>query len=124
VPIDLTAFFIIPISGPSIQVFMGGGAGAYVGERIYSLAGVEAAPVDARTGFGIHVLGGASYRLSELLAITGEMKFRDLQFDATNAFTTPRIVHEGRVIEVSTEPFHSTIQTDGIVLHLGVSFSF
>lgn len=124
IPVELTAYFIIPISGPSVQVFMGGGAGAYVGERTYSLAGVEAVPVDARTGFGIHVLGGASYRISDLVSITGEMKFRDLQFDATNAFTTPRIVYNGRVIEVGTEPFHSTIQTDGIVLHLGVAISF
>lgn len=124
VPVELTAYFIIPISGPSLQVFMGGGAGAYVGERTYSLAGVESVPVDARTGFGIHVLGGASYRVTELISITGEMKFRDVQFDATNAFTTPRIVYNGRVVEVGTEPFHSTIQTNGIVLHLGVAFSF
>jgi hypothetical protein len=124
VPVELTAYFIIPISGPSVQVFMGGGGGAYVGERTYSLAGVEAPPVDARTGFGIHVLGGVSYRVSEIIAITGEMKFRDLQFDATNAFTSPRIAYNGRIIEVGTEPFHSSIQTDGIVLHLGVAFSF
>jgi opacity protein-like surface antigen len=124
IPVELTAYFIIPISGPSVQVFMGGGAGAYVGERTYSLAGVAAQPVDARTGFGIHVLGGASYRLTEVLSITGEMKFRDLQFDATNAFATEQIVYAGRVIDVSTEPFHSTIQTDGIVFHLGVAFSF
>ena len=124
VPVELTAYFMIPISGPSVQIFMGGGGGAYVGERMYSLAGVEAPSVDSRTGFGIHVLGGASYRISELVSITGEMKFRDLQFDATNAFETPRIVYGGRVIEVGTEPFHSSIQTDGVIFHLGVAFSF
>jgi hypothetical protein len=124
VPVEITAFFRIPISGPTVQVFMGGGGGAYVGERTYSLAGVVAPPVDARTGFGIHILGGLSYRVTELISITGEMKFRDLQFEAANAFQSPRIVYNGRVIEVGTDPFYSSVQTDGIILQLGLSVSF
>ncbi len=124
VPVELTAFFVIPISGPSFKIFMGGGGGAYVGERIYTLGGVTAPSVDAKTGFGIHILGGASYRISDLISISGEMKFRDLQFNAANAFQDEHIVYNGRVIEVGTEPFYSTIQTDGVIFHLGLSFSF
>ena len=124
VPVELTAFFIIPISGPKVTVFMGGGGGAYVGKRIYRLGGVEAPSVGSRTGFGIHVLGGASYHLTTFLSITGEMKFRDLQFDAANAFRTEQIVYNGRIIEVGTEPFYSRVHTDGIVFNLGVSVSF
>jgi hypothetical protein len=124
VPVELTAYFIIPISGPTIEVFMGGGAGAYLGERVYTLGGVTAAPVNAATGFGIHVLGGASYRITEVVAITGEMKFRDLQFDASNAFRESEIYWNGRIIPVSTDPFNSRVHTDGIILNLGLAFSF
>lgn len=124
VPVELTAYFIVPISGPELKIFMGGGGGAYVGERTYRLAGVEAPSVGSRTGFGIHVLGGASYNLTPALAVTGEMKFRDLQFDTANAFQSSHLFYNGRIVEVGTEPFSSRVHTDGVVFNLGVAFSF
>jgi len=120
VPIELTAYFIIPVSGPTVDIYMGGGTGAYLGERIYRLAGVEANVVDRGTGFGIHVLAGTSFNLTDVIAVTGEMKFRDLQFKTSNAFSVERIVYNGGVITVGTEPFSSRVNTNGIVFQLGL----
>ncbi|MBI4536117.1 MAG: hypothetical protein HY708_07550 [Ignavibacteriae bacterium] len=124
IPVEVTAYFILPISGPTFGIFMGGGGGAYFGRRIYKIGGVEAVPIDQGHGFGIHVLGGLSYRISELVSIIGEMKFRDLQFEASNAFSTPTVTFENTVINVSQEPFTSRIHTDGIVFQLGAAISF
>ncbi len=121
VPVEITAYFIIPVSGPVVDVFMGGGGGTYFGRRVYRLAGVEAATADPGVGFGIHVLGGVTVRIYELFALTGEMKFRDVQFETTNAFSVSHIVHNGRVIDVSTEPFSSSVHTDGVVFQLGLA---
>jgi hypothetical protein len=103
---------------------MGGGAGVYLGERTYRLAGVEAPAVSSSPGFGIHVLAGMSYAFTEHFSLVGEMKFRDLQFSTSNAFSVPRITYNGTVITVGREPFASRVNTDGIVFQLGAAYAF
>ena len=124
IPVECTGYFLIPASGPTFGIFMGGGGGVYFGRRIYRLAGTEAASVDERPGFGIHVLGGVSYRFTERFTLIAEMKFRDLQFESSNAFSTSRIHYRDIVVNVSQTPFDSSIHTDGIVFQLGAAFSF
>lgn len=128
VPVDVTGFFVIPASGQTVKVFIGGGIGVYFGRRQYAIAGVEAASTDTRPGFGIHVLAGVSYQLSDWFSLVGEMKFRDLQFHSTNSFQVSRIPYGGSFIPVGQAPFESpvesSVQTDGIVFQLGVGVSF
>jgi hypothetical protein len=124
IPIELTAYFLIPVSGPTFGIYMGGGAGAYVGQRIYSMAGVEAPSTEQGHGFGIHVLGGLAYSFTEWFSMSGEMKFRDLQFSSSNAFPVSQILYDRTVINVSRTPFESRVHTDGIVFQLGVTASF
>lgn len=124
IPLEFTGYFLIPLSGPTFGVYMGGGGGVYFGRRIYKIAGVEAVPVNQGRGFGIHVLGGVSYRLSEWFSLSGEMKFRDAQFESVNAFNVSQIIHEGSVVTVSRELRYSRIHTDGMVFQLGAAFSF
>jgi hypothetical protein len=124
IPIELTAYFLIPVSGPTFGVLMGGGGGAYLGRRMYSMAGVEAGTTDQGLGFGIHVLGGVIYRFNERFSLTGDMKFRDVQFTSTNAFSVPQVVYNGILVNVSQTPFDSQVHTDGIVFQLGATVSF
>lgn len=124
IPVELTGYFIIPLSGERFGVYMGGGAGMYFGSRTYSLAGVEAATVDNTPGFAIHVLGGVSYRFADGLRGTFEMKFRDLQFESVDQFSTRVIRYQDTIINVSTQPFKSRIETDGIVFQIGIAYSF
>ena len=124
IPLELTAYFFIPISGPTFRVFMGGGGGAYIGRRFYRIADVEAGSVAEGHGFGIHVLGGVAYQFNDWFSLTGEMKFRDVQFTSTNAFPVPRVVYNGIVVNVQQSPFESSVRTDGIVFQLGAAVSF
>lgn len=123
-PVELTGYFHIPVAGPTFGIYMGGGGGAYFGRRIYRIADVEADPVDEGHGFGIHVLGGLSYHFTEWFSLNAEMKFRDLQFESSNAFSVSRIPYRGTFINVSTEPFESRVHTDGILFQVGAAVSF
>ncbi len=124
IPVELTGYFIIPLSGEYFGVHMGGGAGMYFGRRTYSLAGVEAAIVQNTPGFAIHVLGGISYRFWDSFRGILEMKFRDLQFQSVNAFNTRVIRYQDTVINVSTQPFNSRVETDGVIFQLGIAYTF
>jgi hypothetical protein len=124
IPVEITGYFHIPVSGPTFGVYMGGGGGAYFGRRIHRRAGVEAPSLEEGLGFGIHVLGGLSYRFTEWFSLNAEMKFRDLQFESSNAFSVSRITYRNVIIPVSTEPFESRVHTDGIVFQLGAAVSF
>jgi hypothetical protein len=124
IPLEVTAYFIIPVSGSVVGVYMGGGGGAYFGRRIYRFAGIEAPPVSQEPGFGIHVLGGMSYRFGERVSLNAEMKFRDLQFESSNAFPVSRILYNGVAIPVSRDPFVSRVHTNGVLFQIGAAFGF
>jgi len=124
IPVEITGYFLIPASGPTVRIFMGGGGGVYFGHRHYSIAGVEAPVTSSRPGFGIHVVAGLSYYFMSWLSMTAEMKFRDLQFHSTNAFSAAGIPYGDFFLKIPQTPFESTVQTDGIVFQLGVGVSF
>jgi opacity protein-like surface antigen len=124
VPVEATAYFLIPVTTGALGVFMGGGAGVYFGERSYTIAGVEAPLLESTPGFGIHVLGGVSYQVTDVLGLVLEMKFRDAHFEAVNQFAVSRITFAGTVVNVSPNPFESRVRSDGMTIQLGASLSF
>jgi opacity protein-like surface antigen len=124
IPVELTGYFLIPVSGHTFGVFMGGGVGGYFGKRIYKLGDTEAATTRPGHGFGIHVLGGLSYRFTEWFSLSAEMKFRDLQFQTTNQFATSLATYQGMPITVSRAPKDARVHTDGVIFQLGTVFNF
>jgi hypothetical protein len=123
VPVEVTGYFIIPISGDLFTVYMGGGAGVYFGRRTYRIGGAESASADVKPGFGIHVLTGLSYRFFGPLNVSLDLKFRDLQFEAENAFATRTTVIDGYVYTLPAGPIRSRSQTDGIIIQLGIGLT-
>lgn len=124
IPLEVTAYFFIPVAGRTVEVYMGGGVGTYIGERIYRIADVEAASTGAGQGFGIHVLGGVGYSFTDWFSLTGEMKFRDVQFTSSNKFSVSQITYNNTVVNVGLQPRESRVHTDGIVFQLGANISF
>ncbi|HEX9006293.1 MAG TPA: hypothetical protein VF889_03290, partial [Bacteroidota bacterium] len=122
VPIEFTGYFLIPFSGPTFGVYMGGGAGVYPGWRQYSVGNVASSSGTMAPGAGIHVLAGVSYRPISRLTILGEMKFRDLQFKTSNSFPGTRIIYQGIAVPVSAAN-DASIHTDGMIFQLGVGIS-
>jgi len=123
IPLEITGYFIIPASGRYFRIYMGGGGGAYIGRRIYRLAGAEAPAVATQPGYGIHAIAGAAYRFTEWFSVHGELKFRDLQFESTNRFTVSQIRYEGIVINVPDRAFESSVHVDGMTFQLGIAFT-
>lgn len=124
IPLEMTGYFIIPVSGQTFGVFMGGGVGGYFGKRLYKLGDTEAPTTEEGHGFGIHVLGGLSYRFTAWFSLNAEMKFRDLQFQTTNQFATSTALYKGMPITVSRAPSAARVHTDGVVFQLATVFRF
>ena len=124
IPVELTGYFLLPFSGSSFGVYMGGGVGGYFGRRIYRIADVEAQPLSQGQGFGIHVLGGVLFRISGILALLGEMKFRDVQFESTTAFPLSQTIYNGIPVTLDREPQVSIVHVDGIVFQIGIALSW
>jgi hypothetical protein len=122
-PLEVTGYFLIPISGEKLGVYIGGGVGTYFGRRIYKFANVEAQTTDAGNGFGIHVLSGLSWRFNEFFSLNAEMKFRDLQFNSTNQFSERQIVY-GQTVLTVPQIGESRVHTDGIIFQLGAVLDF
>jgi len=123
IPVELTGYFLIPVSGQTWGVYMGGGAGVYFGRRIYRYAEVDAPATNEGHGFGIHVLGGLSYGVADWFAVHVEMKFRDHQFEATNAFSASQTSYRGQLVDLP-DPGEARVNTNGIVFQIGTAFSF
>ena len=120
---EITGYFYIPVGGPSLSLFMGGGCGGYWGERVFRMAGVEAPVTGSIPGFGIHVLGGAGYRIFPHTSVLFTMKFRELQFESTNAFAVSRISYGSSTIQVGTAPFSARVQANSVLFSLGLMIS-
>jgi hypothetical protein len=120
VPVELSAYFSIPVGGETVDFYIGGGAGVYFGERRYSFAGVRAVTVDRNVQPGIHVLTGVEYALGAVLALRSELKFRNIQLETTQQFPVTSTIYEGVTVPLPQEPFTSRVQIDGMSVSLGV----
>ncbi len=120
IPVELTGYFIIPVSGPTFSLYMGGGVGGYFGKRIYSVNGVSAETVREGGGFGIHVLAGLSFTFNNIFVLSLDMKFRDLQFETENQFQN----RSGSSVPLPSAAFPSQVHTDGIVFLIGTGICF
>ncbi|RPH37807.1 hypothetical protein EHM92_01745 [bacterium] len=123
IPVEATGYFIIPASTRVFGIFMGGGVGAYFGNHTFSVGNSEANAVSMKPGFGIHVLGGVSFKFTDRFTLLAEMKFRDLQFESVNAFSGKTINYRGVRVTVPQQ-LNQNVHADGMVFQLGAAFSF
>jgi hypothetical protein len=124
IPVEATGYFLLPLSGSTFGVYMGGGVGVYFGRRLYSIAGVEAAAVEHGPGLGIHVLGGVELLLGGGVSLVGEMKFRDVQFRSTTVFPVAQTEYNGVPVALPSQPQVATIHADGVVFQIGLAFAW
>jgi len=123
-PVEVTGYFRIPVTDGAFSILMGGGAGVYFGDRHYTTAGVEAPTTASSMGYGIHVLGGVGYRFNEWFSVSADVKFRDAQFQTTNAFLVPSVKYGDISVSLPQRPFESSIHTDGMVIQIGLGVNF
>jgi len=122
VPVELTGYFRIPVGGESINFYMGGGGGVYFGGRRYLYAGAEPERIRDDLNVGIHVLSGLEVSLGGRTAIRTELKFRNVQLETTQRFTSPSTVYRDATVPLPQETLHSRIQIDGMNLVVGIAY--
>jgi hypothetical protein len=96
--VELSGYYVVPVSTEQIRFYLGGGLGMYDGTRNHSIAGVNAETISSASYMGIHVMTGIDYRLFRSFGLRFEIKFRDPHFDVTSRFEQPSAEYGGRRI--------------------------
>ncbi len=123
-PVELSAYYKIPIELNQVLFYIGGGCGLYFGTRHYEEAGVSSKVVSLKPSIGIHILCGIEYSLTSRLSLRGEWKFRDVQFKVTNRFPQSMVTHNGYIESIQQDPMYSRVHIDGMMLNLGTVLYF
>ncbi len=124
IPIEFTAYYLLPFSTEGFKFLMGGGLGYYNGEFIRKVGEAEVTSVQEENAIGIHVSVSMDYIPINNVAVRFQMKFRDPQFTVTSHYSRTEVEYEGNVIILPEESFETKINVDGITFMLGAAFQF
>ncbi|MFA6456929.1 MAG: hypothetical protein WCW40_08920 [Bacteroidota bacterium] len=97
---EMSGYYIVPVSSENIKFYLGGGIGTYDGRRNYSIANVRAETISSTSYLGIHVMTGIDYRILERVMLRFEIKFRDPHFDITTNFDQTSAEYLGYTIRL------------------------
>ncbi len=122
VPIELTGYCFLPVGTSTFRLYMGGGAGVYLGERRYAYAGVPSEVTERGVTGGIHVLTGFDWNLSEIVSFRSEVRFRNVQLSSVNEFHGTVAYVRGVAVPLPQLPLTSRINIDGLNLTAGLAF--
>ena len=124
IPVEMTVYYTLPFSTDLFKFFMGGGGGLYFGEHIRKLGNVTSTTETRKIGYGIHVTVGLDYIINKMLAVRGQMRFRDPEFEMKNKYSSTIVNYGDRTFLLSSDTFSSKVNIDGISFLLGVVFQF
>jgi hypothetical protein len=124
IPIEFSAYYILPFSTERFNFLMGGGVGYYIGEHIRKFGDAKVSNIARPTAYGIHVILTMDYLIQEYISVRGELKFRDPQFNVTSKYDNTDVNYNGSLIHLGAQSFSSKINVDGISFILGITFHF
>lgn len=124
VPVELTLYYLLPFSTERWKFLMGGGAAYYYGEQVRKFGNETVKSVPKNIAYGIHVLIGGEYLLTNFLSIRMAMKFRDPQFTVMNTYLKKNVDYNGTIITIAQHTFESKINVDGVTFSIGTAIGF
>lgn len=124
IPLELSAFYLLPFSTEQFKFLMGGGFGYYIGSHIRKFGDVEVSNNERKPAYGIHVSLSMDYLILDYLSVRGEMKFRDPQFTVKSKYNKKEVSYNGSQIRLAQDSFDSKINVDGVTFILGIAFHF
>ncbi len=124
IPIEFTAYYLLPFSTVGFKFLMGGGLGYYNGEFIRKIGDADLTSVQEENAIGIHVSVSMDYLPINNVAVRFQMKFRDPQFTVTSQYNQTEVEYQGHIIILPEESFDTKINVDGITFMLGAAFQF
>jgi len=122
IPLEVSAYYLLPFSTEDFKFSMGGGLAYYNGEFIRKIGDAEITNVDKQAAFGIHVSVGMDYMLRNNVAINFSMKFRDPQLTVKSKYSKQDTMYEGHIVPLPEKPFDTKIDINGVTFVLGIAF--
>lgn len=123
IPIELAFYFNIPQSLENFNIFLGGGAGIYFGNRTRSMVGYETQTISKSPMINILVLFGMEYMLDKHLSMLFEMRVREGEYKVSNRFPVDNVTLDG-VTYYFQQELNSKVFIDGLKLSFGLGYYF
>ena len=124
IPLELSAYYLLPFSTERFKFLMGGGMGYYFGSHVRKFGDVEVSNAERKVAYGIHVSISMDYLIKDFISVRGEMKFRDPQFNVKSKYSKKEVNYYGSIIRLAQDSFDSKINVDGVTFILGLAFHF
>ncbi len=123
-PVELSAYFTVPISTDRFHLYIGGGGGGYFGDRRYQFGTERSVTTERSAGYGIQVMTGSEFSPVPEFSVRVEVKFRDVQFRSVHRFLAATTIVDGTTVPLPAEPFASRVNIDGMNLALHFAYNF
>jgi hypothetical protein len=121
IPLELLVIYKLPRFLKNLDIYMGGGAGIYFGDRIRTLYRMQSETLEKNINLNLNVLMGTEYYLSPKISAYFEVKFRDGRYEVKSRYPNNYIDFES--IRYSFNPIlHSRIYVDGLRLSGGINY--
>ncbi|NJD21437.1 MAG: hypothetical protein FIA82_02030 [Melioribacter sp.] len=119
IPIEFSAYYLIPFSTERFKFYMGGGLGLYIGEQIRELGDVSISNESKKIGYGINVSIGMDFLVNQFLSIRTQMRFRDPEFEMESKYSDTTVNYNGKSYILPSEKFTTKVNIDGITFAIG-----
>jgi outer membrane protein W len=124
IPFEFSLYYLIPFSTEKFKFYFGGGIAYYLGSHVRNFADVDIETASRDFSYGIQTGVGMDYLIFPYLAVRGQMKFRDPEFEIVSKYNKLRFTYQGKEYRLASEKFDSKVNIDGVTFMIGVSYSF
>ncbi len=122
-PIEFTGYFNIPDFSEDLRIYLGGGVGAYFGDRKRKVHGIESQTISKKAGFSFLVLSGMELSFDPHLSGVFEVRFRQGEYSVSSKYPVSSINIGGTEFPLE-QNLNSRIFVDGLKLSLGLAYNF
>ncbi len=124
IPVELSGYYYLPFSTDDFKFFMGGGFGYYLGKHVRNFGDARLIKVKQKFAYGIQVLVGADYMITDYFSSRFEMRFRDPEVVVTSRYSKEIVNYNGQLYKVDLSDFDTRININGVTFTLGFAFNF
>jgi len=123
IPIEATLIYKLPRFVDNFDIYIGGGAGIYLGDRIRTLYRYKSETLEKKIYLNLNVMLGVEYYLSSNVSAYFDMKFREGEYEVKSRYQTNVIEFDGLPYYFNPD-IHSRIYVDGIRFSGGINYYF
>jgi len=125
IPIEFSAYYLMPFSTESFSFTMGGGIGYYIGSHTRILGDTEIENINKKNTFALLVSLGMEYRVYKQFGLRFDMKFRDPENKITSKYKSATFNYKDREnLTIINNEFDSKVNLNGVSFLLGLTFHF